>query len=159
MKINRIEQSFKDCESLPSEIRSEIEYLLTKAILIDICIQFNQKIKQIIKNKLSIIQDESIKVFTFSYVDQQFRYRNPKYKDIKDTLKKFGHSYEEKFDEEIKKLDQYERVINNYSSLFENRNKAAHSEVINASLNDVKQYYDQAHLVLDCLQRALTTNE
>lgn len=159
MKINRIEQSFKDCESLSSETRSEIEYLLTKAILIDICIQFNEKARQIIKDKLSVIQDESVRVFTFSCVDEQFWNRNLKYQVIKDILNKFGHSYKEKFEEEIENLDQHERVISNYSSLFENRNKAAHSESINASLNDVKQYYDQAHLVLDCLQRALITNE
>jgi len=63
MKIDRIEKFLKDCESLPSEVGPRIQNLLIKAILIDISVQFSQKIKSLIKSKLLTIRNQSIKFY------------------------------------------------------------------------------------------------
>jgi len=159
MKIDRIEKSLNDCKSLPPEIKPEIKDLLTRAILISICIEFNEKIKLLTQDKLSIIQDHSIKTFTLSCIENEFSTRNPNYKTIKKLVERFGESCKEKFQKEIDKIHQKDLVITYYNNIFDNRNKAAHHQTIDATLEDVGKFYEKAHLVLDCFQKALEIYE
>ena len=140
MKIDRIEKSLNNCESLPSEVGLEIQNLLIKAILIYISVQFSQKVKLLIKNKLLTIRNQPIRNFTSSCVDSQFSKLNPKYKDIKSLINRFGDPYKRKFDEEIDIINQNDCATNAYDSLINNRNNAAHSQDINLTLREVRQF-------------------
>ena len=42
-----------------------------------------------------------------------------------------------------------------YDSILKNRNEAAHGQGSHASIKDVKQYYEQGHIVLDYFREAL----
>ena len=155
MKIEKIERLFEDCESLTPEARSNVEYLLVKAILIDIPICFTEKIKSLVNDS-----DQKIRSSVSSYIDR-FDSRSFNYQDIKHLTRKIGNSCCKKFDEEIKKLNQdgkyLTNICHNYTELIvKHRNRAAHYQILNVdSLSDIKKLYEQAHPVLDCLEKAL----
>lgn len=157
MKNQKIEISLRSCELLSreKEIDPKVEELLTKAILIEICVSFNEEIKSLLSKKLSEILDESIRDFAWSWVEIELKKRNPNYDNIKGLLGKFGSSYKYKFNEKIQEIEDHKIVINSYNSLLTNRNHAAHSQNIKVTLNQVREYYEKAHFVLDCLQSTL----
>jgi len=197
MKDAAIDASLRDCESFSKSINPKIQQLLTKAILIEICASFNGKVESLLKKKLSIIPDESIRQFVSLYINKkgqnlnpQCKYlikeliekaednlsvipdklirdfanscienelqkQNPRYEHIKGLIGKFGNNYKKKLDKEVNKIEDRSIVVKSYDSLFNNRNDAAHSQSIKVTLGDVKDYYEKAHLVLDCLQSTL----
>ena len=118
----------------------------------EICASFNEEVKCLLEKKLSVIQEKSIRDFANSCIENEIKRRNLRYEHIKKLAARFGDDCKNKLEEEIK--NQNRTIINDYDKLFNNRNHAAHSQTIKVTLNEVKDCYEKAHLVLDCLKRA-----
>ena len=153
MRISRIDQTLTDCESLLSSANAfgtEIENLLTQSLLVVIYAEFEQKINNILKDKCLSIKDDSIKKFFESSVGEVFR--SMKSTDMGDFLGRFGATYKENYRQQIKNNQKAET---SYGSILTNRHNVAHGKGTNASFREVKQYYEEGHVLLDFFQNAL----
>lgn len=156
MRILRIEQTFEKCEEhLSSSLAygTEIESLLTQSILVIMCAEFEQAIENLVQEKCSTIDDASIKNFLGSCVDAVFR--SVKSSDIAGLLNRFGPTYKEAFKQ---KIDDNQKAVTFYNNIVINRHGVAHSDGSNATFREVKQFYEEGHVVLDFFKQALMQN-
>ena len=102
-----------------------------------------------------MIPDKLIRDFANSCIENELHRQNPRYEHIKGLVGRLGSRYKKRLERQIREIEDHNMVIDNYNSLFNNRNHAAHSQSIRVTLNEVKDYYEKAHLILDCLQRTL----
>ena len=157
MRIARIDEAFEQCESHLSRNRSNgmrverIETLLTQCLLILIYAEFEKQITLLLKKRSSSVSDKSIQRFLINCADRVFR--SLQIGEIAGLLALFDTSCKKAFTE---KLDN--RTKNMYSNILTNRNLVAHEGRSNASFNDVKQYYEEGHVVLDYFRDALFKN-
>ena len=71
---------------------------------------------------------------------------------ISGTLARFGPMHKEEF---MRRRDEDKQTEQMYSSIVADRNKVAHGEGSDATLEDVKQYYEGGHVLLDYFKDAL----
>ena len=157
MRIIRIDQTLERCEEhLSSSFAygTEIESLLTQSILVIMCAEFEQAIEDLVQQKCSSVEDGSIKEFLGSCVSAVFR--SVKSSEIAGLLNRFGPSYKEAFKQ---KTDDNARAVTLYNNIVTNRHGVAHSEGSNATFREVKQFYEEGHVVLDFFQQALMQSE
>ncbi|WP_420813133.1 HEPN domain-containing protein [Parasulfuritortus cantonensis] len=153
MRIVRIEQTLERCEehlSTSVAYGTEIESLLTQSILVIMCAEFEQKIETIVREKCSSIEDGSIREFLGSCVGAVFR--SVKSNEIAGLLNRFGPSYKEAFNQ---KTADNPRAVTFYNNIVTNRHGVAHSEGSNATFREVKQFYEEGHVLLDYFREAL----
>ena len=150
MRIERIDDAFEKCETYLSSENSEsrIIDLLTRSLLILICAEFEIKIKEIVREKCDSISDDQVRQFAHNSTNRMFR--GLKITDLSGLLNDFSSEYKRQFDDNLD-----ETMKNMYSSILTNRNAVAHGGESGATYHDVKRYYEQSHVVLDCFQRAL----
>jgi RiboL-PSP-HEPN len=157
MRIIRIDQTLERCEEhLSSSFAygTEIESLLTQSILVIMCAEFEQAIEDLVQQKCSSVEDGSIKEFLGSCVSAVFR--SVKSSEIAGLLNRFGPSYKEAFKQ---KTDDNARAVTLYNNIVTNRHGVVHSEGSNATFREVKQFYEEGHVVLDFFQQALMQSE
>lgn len=153
MRIARIDQTLEKCEehlSSSSAYGTEIENLLTQSILVIMCAEFEQTIEDIVQQKCCSIEDSSIREFVGSCVSAVFR--SVKSTEMAGLLNRFGSSYKEAFKQ---KAEDNQRAVTFYNNIVTNRHNVAHSEGSNATFREVKQFYEEGHIVLDFFQNAL----
>ena len=128
----------------------EVESLLTGSILILICSEFERKVKSLILERCSSVSDESIR----NYIEESIRnvLRGIKIDGLSGLLAKFGRLHKDDFRQ---RLDENHMVEAMYDSIVANRNLVAHGEGSNATIRDVKRYYEEGHVVLDYFRDAL----
>lgn len=157
MRIVRIDQILERCEdhlSSSSAYGTEIESLLTQSILVIMCAEFEQAIEDLVQQKCSSVEDVSIKEFLGSCVSAVFR--SVKSSEIAGLLNRFGPSYKEVFKQ---KTNDNARAVTFYNNIVTNRHGVAHSEGSNATFREVKQFYEEGHVVLDFFQQALMQSD
>ncbi len=153
MRIARIEQTLETCEKhlyASSAHGTEIESLLTQALLVLMCAEFEQTIEAHLQEKSSSVTDASIKEFLRSCVGAVFR--SVKSSEIAGLLNRFGPLYKEAFKH---KIDENSRAATFYNNIVTNRHGVAHAEGSNATFREVKQFYEEGHVVLDFFREAL----
>ena len=152
MRIDRIDQELARCEEHCSSepVDVEVENLLTGSILILICSEFERKVKGLILDRCSSVSDESIR----KYIEESIRHvlQGIKIGDLSGLLGKFGPLHKKEF---RRRLDENNMVKTMYDSILTNRNRVAHGEGSNATMREVKRYYEKAHVVLDFFRDAL----
>lgn len=150
MRIQRIDDAFEVCELHLSsgDVESEVKDLLTRALLILICAEFERKIKELVKEKCQSIADDQVRQFAQNSTERMFR--GLKIGDLAGLLAHFSREYKLQFDN-----NPDETAKNMYSSILTNRNAIAHGGESVATFQDVKRYYKKAHFVLDWFERAL----
>ena len=130
-------------------------YIKAEGKSLDFKYKHTKKLIEILEEKLPIIPNGLIRDFANSCIESELQKQNPRYCHIKGLVNKFGNNYGKKLEREIK--NQNHEIVDAYDSLFNNRNHAAHSRSIDVTLKEVKEYYEKAHLILDCLQSTLET--
>jgi len=153
VRIARIEQTLEECEQhlyASSAYGTEIESLLTQSLLVLMCAEFEQTIEALVQEKCSSVADASIKEFLGSCVGVVFR--SVKSSEMAGLLNRFGSPYKEAFKQ---KMEENSVAVTFYNNIVTNRHAVAHSEGSNATLREVKQFYEKGHVVLDLFREAL----
>lgn len=153
MRIARIDQLLESCEEHLSSTKAfgtEIESLLTQSLLVLMCAEFEQAIKSIVEQKCATITDAAVREFIGSCTGQIFR--SVKSGEIAGLLGRFGSDYKEAFKAEA---DDNQLAITFYNNIVTNRHVVAHSGGSSVTFGDLKQFYEQGHLVLDFFQNSL----
>lgn len=153
MKLLRIDEALEKCEehlSYSSAYGTEIESLLTYSLLVLMCSEFEQVIEKLVQDKCSTITDPGIKEFLGSCVGILFR--SVKSSEISGLLNRFGNSYKEAFK---LKTDNNARAVTLYNNIVTKRHGVAHSYGTNITFQEVKQFYEEGHIVLDFFQDVL----
>ena len=153
MRIARIEQTLERCDehlTAASAYGTEIESLLTQSLLVLMCAEFERAIESLVQEKCSSVTDGSIREFLGSCVGAVFR--SVKSSEIAGLLNRFGPTYKESFKQ---KMEENPVAVTFYNNIVTNRHGVAHSEGSNATFREVKQFYEQGHVVLDFFREAL----
>ncbi len=156
VRIQRIDQALEKCEShLASKDTDKIEVasLLAQSLLILICAQFEHKIKDLIKERCSSVSDNFLKNFVVQGTGKILR--SPAIDQITELLGLFDGSCKEAFKYDLNQNGKNRQM---YDSILINRNQFAHGGNSHASFDDVKQYYQHAHVALDYFRKALFQN-
>lgn len=156
MRIRRIDDAINRCVrhlSTAQAIDKEVESLLAQSLLILICAEFERKFRELIRERCSSISDGSIGRYIDSHIARAPR--GLKLSDVSGTLAQFGSTHKEEFDRQRGENRQAEDM---YSSIVSNRHRVAHGDGSNATLEEVKQYYERGHEVLDYFKDALFGN-
>ena len=154
MRIERVDAALERCVrylSAADATDKEIESLLTHSLLILICAEFERKLKELIRQRCSSVSDRSINKYVESHIRRSPR--SLQVSDIVGTLAQFGRAHKDKFDRRRKENNR--RAESMYSSIVNNRNNVAHGEGSSATLEEVKQYYEGGHVLLDYFGDAL----
>lgn len=153
MRIARIEQTLHTCEEhlyASSAHGTEIESLLTQSLLVLMCAEFEQTIEALVQEKCSSVADSSIKEFLGSCVGAVFR--SVKSSEMAGLLNRFGPLYKEAFKQST---EENLRAVTFYNNIVTNRHGIAHSQGSNVTFREVKQFYEEGHVVLDFFREAL----
>ena len=153
MRIDRIDRELARCGEhcrSADPMDSKVENLLTGSILILICSEFERKFKDLILDRCSSVSDESIR----KYIEESIRnvLRSLGIDELSGLLGKFGPLHKKEF---RRRLDENNTVKAMYGNILTNRNLVAHGEGSNATMREVKRYYEEGHVVLDYFRDAL----
>ena len=155
MRIQKIDDALEQCEShLANTDTVQVERLLTQALLILICAEFEIKYRELVRQRFSSVEDPSIKEYLESRVKKEPR--NLKVTGLTELLNRFGQSHGDEFKNRTTENNRAERM---YSSIWSNRNLVAHGEGSPVTFRDIKQYYEEGHVVLDYFREALCLQE
>ena len=153
MRIDRIDLALTRCEAhcgSREPIDYEVESLLTGSVLILIISEFETRFRDLILEKCSSVSDESIR----KYIEESIRnvLRTIGITELSGLLARFGPLHKAKFK---RRLDENQKVKAMYESMLTNRNQVAHGGGSNATMQDVRRYYEEGHVVLDYFREAL----
>ena len=157
MRIPRIDDAIERCGrhiSTAEAIDKEVEILLAQSLLILICAEFEKKFRALIMERCSSVTDKPVNEYIGSYTQTIFR--SLQINAISDTLARFGPMHREEFK---RRRDENKQAETMYSSIVADRNKVAHGEGSDATLKDVKQFYEGGHVLLDYFKGALFWTE
>ena len=154
MRIDRIDRELARCEEHCRSADSmdvKVENLLTGSMLILIYSEFEKEFKGLILDRCSSVSDESIR----KYIEESIRnvLRSMGTDELSGLLGKFGPLHKKEF---RRRLNKNHRAKTMYENILVNRNLVAHGEKDSkATMLDVKQYYEEGHVVLDYFRDAL----
>lgn len=147
MKLKIIDNTISSCQEhiIKSGISgTEIESFLTRYLLVMICASFEDKIKEMIINRVNKVNDLNIlNYFNSTYKNMNGRIR---IEQLKETLKKFGDDYKDSFN---KKTNSDSIKAQFYDNIINNRHDTAHGSGSNISFNELILYYESGHEILD----------
>lgn len=153
MRIDRIDLALTRCEAhcgSREPIDYEVESLLTGSVLILIISEFETRFRDLILERCSSVSDESIR----QYIEESIRnvLRSIGITELSGLLARFGPLHKAEFK---RRLDENQKVKAMYESMLTNRNQVAHGGGSNATMQDVRRYYEEGHVVLDYFRDAL----
>ena len=125
---------------------------MTQYLLIHICAAFEEKIEQLISSRATASGDPAIAEFVDSVVGQIFRSIGTS--EVGGLLNRFGAVCKAEFRREMATQQRAETFYNN---IVTNRHQVAHRGSSHGPLTfgDLVQYYEEGHVVLDAVWRAL----
>lgn len=153
MKIQRIDEAFEIYdEHFPNRIGMDpkLEFMLVQALLVVIYSEFEQKFNDIVVERFSLTQDNSLVNYISSF--NRGSVRRLKLHDIAGFAGRFGQSHGDEF----KRLMMENNIAcDMYSSIVIDRHKAAHGSGSSETITGVRKLYDNGHVVLDLFRDAL----
>lgn len=153
MHLARIDRTIKLCENLllsESNTDKEVESLLTQSVLVVIYAEFEMKFKELIDARCRSVKDQFAKEFLENRTRNYPRGMNKT--SIADCLGEFGIAQKKQFND---CMSSNKRIESSYSSIVSNRHLVAHGEGSMASFEDVKQFYEDCHEILDHFESAI----
>ncbi len=153
MRIQKIDDALDHCESHLADsdtVEVQVESLLTQALLILICAEFEIKFRELIRRRFSSVEDVSVKKYLESHAEREPR--NMKVDELAKLLNRFGQPHKDEFKSRATKNEKAQTM---YSNIWSNRNMVAHGEGSQVTFGDIKQYYEEGHVVLDYFCEAL----
>lgn len=155
MRVARIDRALEDCEihlSSTESFGTPIERLLTYSLLVVIYAEFEQTINSLVQQRCDFIEDESLKNLVSECLGSISRIQSG---DIGDLLKRFGDDRKASFRSDVMATQANQRAETFYNNLITNRHDTAHSLGSNLTFENVKQFYEEGHVVLDFFREAL----
>ncbi|MBK8291794.1 MAG: hypothetical protein IPK96_13540 [Flammeovirgaceae bacterium] len=152
MKLLKIDTAIRTCNEHLSQTNSrqtEIESFLTQYLLVLMCATFEEEIESILLKRADKIHDLHIKSFFKNCIDKTFR--SIKSSELSGILGKFGADYKETFQKKANGTVEE----TSYNSIVVNRHDTAHSKGSPITFNELVQYYEKGHIILDYLNEAL----
>lgn len=122
--------------------------LLTQSLLILIYAEFEKFVRSEVKRRCASISDVHVAQFVTSCADSVIRHL--RVSDLAGLLDRFDTECKSDFQTS---LDA--KTTNMYNSLISDRHEVAHGGEVKSTLREVKEYYLDAHVVLDYFQQAL----
>ena len=153
MRIDAIDVAIDKCAAHLSpgkDVDETLSGLLTNALLMLICAEFEKKFREMIKDRCSSVSDRSVKSYIDGYTETALR--GLRITDVSGLLGKFGDRHKREF---RRLLNENRKSENMYNSLVTNRHSAAHGGGPAATFGDIRAYYEEGRSVLDCFRKAL----
>ncbi len=155
MRVSRIDIALEVCENHLTATKSfgtQIETLLTYAVLVVIYAEFEQLIGSIIDEKCHLIEDEALRELVRACVRNVGRIQSG---DLGGLLARFGAERKAEFRNEISAEQPNQRAETFYNNLITNRHNTAHSGGSGLTFEEVKYFYEEGHVVLDFFRQSL----
>lgn len=153
MRIEKVDSILESISDF-GETSIEVENLLTRGLLVVICGEFEKKLKSVIGARCGSITDESVGRFLDYHTNRVIQ--SLKLSDVTGVVARFGTHHKDAF---RKRLDSDRQAEQMYGSIVSNRNKAAHGGDLGATMDEVREYYSKAHVVLDYFAEALDADD
>lgn len=136
-----------------TSIHPAVPYL-TKYAIIKSCGTLEQSFKLLISDFSCLGQSTQVKKF----VDISFRESsiNPSLDNIHKSLKKFDDQWNINFKNFLDTDTDINRIKTSITSLNNARNQFAHGGNPTVTFNDVKNYFDDAKIIIDYIEQSLT---
>ncbi len=153
MKIPIVDETLDSCEKHIAETGTsgtEIEALLTRAVLVLACSAFEERIEHLIARRADQLNDPAMGSFFRSCVSAVFR--STKCSEIAGLMNRFGPGFKHCF---LDRTKGNERAVTFYDNIVINRHGAAHTRSLNVTLRELRQFYEEGHVVLDFLEEAI----
>lgn len=153
MRIKRIDRILAVCaEHLETtdSYGTEIETLLTYALVVRLYAEFEQQIRDIIAEKSGAIAAEELRTAFDARIkdhDRGIRVRN-----LSELLASFGAPYRASW---AARLTGNPRAVTDYGLIVAKRHETAHSAGSNATFREVRDWYEAGHIVLDFFRETL----
>ena len=153
MRIVHIDQMLEVCQEHLETSRSfgtEIEILLTYALLVRIYAEFEQEVQAAIAEKGESITDSALRGVFDALIKDKFRGIRFSY-----LSELFGACGEQcKADWDAKRRGN-QRAVTFYGSIETQRNATAHRDGAAATFQNVRDWYEEGHIVLDFFRETL----
>lgn len=153
MQIPAVDAALEECEVHLDSSTSEsirIRVLLTQSLLILICAEFEKFVRTEVKRRCAGIIDVHVAQFVTSCADSVIR--SLRISDLSGLLDRFDAECKSDFQASLKSKTKSKNM---YDSLISDRHEVAHGGEVKSTLQDVKEYYGHAHVVLDHFREAL----
>jgi hypothetical protein len=153
MRISIIDETLDSCEKHIADTGAsgtEIEALLTRAVLVLTCSTFEERIEQMIACRADRLNDPAMGAFFRSCVSAVFR--STKCSEIAGLMNRFGPGFKQCF---LDRTIGNERAVTFYDNIVINRHGAVHTRNLNVTLRELRQFYEEGHTVLDFLAAAI----
>ena len=151
MRIDEIESFIRMCRSALIEVEG-IDSVLTpvfaRFLLIEVVAKFENKFNELIRERFKNTDDESV-VYFFG---NEKLVKNLRYSQVCDVLARFGNPHLARF--KLRK-SQNNPDFEVYDGLIISRNNFAHGTNITTTFNDIVDFYEIGHTVLDHFNEAL----
>ena len=151
MRIDEIESAIQMCKSALKEVETVDDVVIpifARFLLIEVVAKFENKFNELIRERFKDADDESVVYF----FDNEKLIKSLRYSQVCDVLAKFGGPHLARF--------KLRRSENNpdfevYDGLITSGNSFAHGTNITATFNDIVNFYEIGHTVLDHFDEAL----
>ncbi len=153
MRVATVDIALEACAAHLSSVEDvdpSVENLLTQSLLILICAEFEKKYRELILRRCSAVSDAPIKSYLTSYTETVLR--SLKLGDVRGLLSRFGEAHKAAFAERLEAEDDVGEM---YTSIVVSRNSVAHGGASQATFGEVRQFYENGHVVLDYFDAAL----
>jgi hypothetical protein len=153
MKILEVDHAISACKSHLKTSKSnntEIEFFLTRYLLILWAAQCEKEFKNILKNNIKCTHGNQKlnKYLESSLFDT---YRGIKVSGMTDFLKLLGEEYSDEWTKKCKQKT-ISRAINSWGILINERHDTAHVSGSNITFNDFVNHYEKCHIILDVVR-------
>lgn len=146
-KFDYISNKLKRAEKF-SKNDPEIAVMLSSYLVVAIAGIFEDCVEHLFIKRTSKTNDSEIINLVQALISRNFR--NPEYDKIKDLLSNLNPIYSSDL---RSKIDN--KNIDGLNSIVTNKNKVSHGEISNATIQDVKIYYENAKKFFEELEKIL----
>jgi len=148
-KFQTIDDAIKKAEEVGGkDIR--LGSMLSSYLVVFISGTYEDTIEELFIKRAGKSGDGEIKNLVESLIDKQFR--NPKYDSIKTLMGYLRPDYKKQLETKIK-----DKNIQALNSIVTNKNKVAHGEISNATIDDIKGWHRDAIKIFEVLENILRT--
>ena len=151
MRIDRIDQLLGVCQEhleVTDSFDTTIETLLTSALLVRIYAEFEQQIQAAIAEKRDSIADSGLRTVFVALT----RFRGIRFRNLSDLFAGLGEQYRADW---VARQAENPRAVTLYGLIVEQRHQTAHSADAIGSFQEVRDWYEGGHIVLDFFREIL----
>lgn len=153
MKILAVDHAISACKTHLKNSKAEktdIEFYLTRYLLILWASQCEKEFKNIVKSNIKCTNNNK-KVNIYLESSLPSTYRGIKITGISDFVKLLGQDYSDEWTRKSKQKT-VARAINSWGTLINERHDTAHVNGSNITFEDFVKHYENSHILLDVIR-------